>query len=329
MNRAPVETRAQALNMLLEGVSMRATARITGLSLTTVKRMLEYFGKSCLMFHERKVLNVQVRHVQCDELWSFCYAKNKRVKYIKGKPHDAVGDLWTWTAIDEDSKMLLSYWVGGRNSSDAYRFMADLQKRVTGKFKISTDGHIPYAWAIKEQFSSEQVTHVMMEKEYEIREGGLRGAYKSTRPVLQMGHAEDFGEFSTSHVESHNLTIRMCNRRFARRTNAHSKKRENHLLQVSLYAVWYNWIRPHSTLTQRDGFPVTPAMAAGLAVRPYTLEELVVAIDKANLPGPRGSYGPRKTKSKPKTVEQIPAKSNEARNGSVLVRTIRPASTES
>ena len=322
MNRAPVEIRAQALNMLLEGASMRATARMTGMSLTTVKRLLRYAGANCILFHDKFVRGLRPRHVQCDELWSFCYSK---IQKPKGRPHDMSGDLWTWIAIDEDTKMLLAYHVGGRGTDDAIEFMKDLSVRVEGKFKVSTDGHKPYVDAMWEAFSRKDVQHVRMVKDVH---GGLDDRqtimYKEMMPSSI--DITDFSEFGTSHVESHNLTLRMSNRRYARRTSGHSKKAMNHLFQTAIYAVWYNWIRPHWTLTDKSGTPTTPAMVANKAMRPFSLEDLVRVIDAANLPGPRGPYGPRKQRPEQVLVRPAPvevANGHQQGDDSMLVRVVR------
>ena len=326
MNRAPVETRARALNMLLEGMSMRATARVTGLSLTTIKRLLGYAGGNCIIFHDKYVVGLRPRHVQCDELWSFCYAKDEM--RVKGRPHDWAGDLWTWIAIDEDTKMILAYHVGGRDTENAIEFMQDLGKRIVGKFKMSTDGYKPYIDAVLEAFSRKQVQHVRMIKELGIKEDrdGMKYAHMISGSLDDKG---DYSEFGTSHVESHNLTIRMSNKRYSRLTNAFSRKAQSHLYQTALYVVWYNWIRPHSTLTKRNGGkPTTPAMAANKATRPFSLEDLVRVIDAANPPGPRGKYQPRTKRPEQVLVRPRPSgtpvqQNDEPGNDSTLVRVVR------
>ncbi len=241
MNQLPLERRAAILNLLVEGVSMRGAARLAGVSKITVAKLLADAGEACARHHDAAVRNVTAHRIQCDELWAFCYAKQKHVPDAKAAPAGA-GDVWTWTAIDPDSKLIVSWVVGGRGTPEACAVMNDLRTRVRGEIEITTDGHSPYIEAIEDAFGGD-ADHL------------VTGPGSPPGPV-------------TSHVERHNLTIRMSVRRFGRSTNAFSKRVASHCDAVALYTTYFNWVRVHQSLG------TTPAVAAGLARRPLDMEWL-------------------------------------------------------
>lgn len=289
MNKLPLKTRALILNMLCEGQSMRATARLANVSFNTVAKLLIDAGKVCADLHDELVQGVTASRIQCDEVWSFTYAKQKNVPHAKAAPADA-GDTWTWTALDGDSKLIVSWLVGGRDSAYAIAFMDDLRSRLANRVQLTTDGHKAYLEAVEGAFGGD-VDYAMLVKLY----GEAPEAEKRYSPATCIGTRKrriegnpDPNAVSTSYVERQNLTMRMQMRRFTRLTNAFSKKFENHMHMVALYTLWYNFIRIHKTLR------VTPAMAAGLSKTVWDMDDLVRIMDeRAPKPGPRGSYRKR------------------------------------
>jgi IS1 family transposase len=278
MNKLPVKTRAQILNMLCEGSSMRSISRITGVSFNTVAKLLIDAGKACADFHDKNVRGVTASRVQCDEIWSFTYAKQKNVKTAKAAPEGA-GDTWTWTALDADSKLIVSYLVGGRDGEYAIEFMDDLRSRLENRVQLTTDGHKAYLEAVEGAFGGD-VDYAQLIKLYGQPSG--KTAERKYSPAECTGIKKrvvegdpDKAHVSTSYVERQNLSMRMHMRRFTRLTNAFSKKFENHLHMVSLYAVFYNFVRIHKTLK------VTPAMAAGITDELLEMEDIVKLIDVA------------------------------------------------
>jgi IS1 family transposase len=288
MNKLPLATRVQILSMLVEGSSMRSISRITGVSINTVTKLLEDAGRACAAYHDENVIGVRARLVQCDEIWSFCYAKEKNVPRAKAAPNGA-GDVWTWTALDSESKMILSYEVGDRSSATAFEFMDDLSRRLVNRVQLTTDGKA-YLEAVEGVFGAD-IDYAMLVKLYG-EPTGQKGAERKYSPSECIGARKEWisGEpdralVSTSHVERQNLTMRMGMRRFTRLTNAFSKKLANHLHMLSLYFVHYNFCRIHKTLR------MSPAMAAGVSDTLRDAEWIVSLIDaRAPKPGPRGPY---------------------------------------
>jgi IS1 family transposase len=275
MNRLPLETRVQILMMLCEGSSMRSISRITGVSINTVTKLQVDAGRACAEFHDEAVRNVKAQRVQCDEIWSFCYAKAGHVISAKAAPQGA-GDIWTWTAIDADSKLIISWLVGPRIKQAAHAFMYDLSTRLgSSPVQITTGGLRAYADAVWENFG-ESVDYGQLVKLYGPALEGQRrysppeclGAVKTP-----MFGNPDTDFISTSFVERQNLTMRMQMRRFTRLTNAFSKKFENHCHALALYFMFYNWIRIHKTLR------VAPAMAAGLTDKLMDWSDVVAMVD--------------------------------------------------
>ncbi|HHG88926.1 MAG TPA: DDE domain-containing protein [Devosia sp.] len=283
--------RAQILSMLVEGMSMRSVTRITGVSINTVSKLLVDAGNACAEYHDKTVRNVKAERVQCDEIWSFVGAKQKNVKTMK-EPVEGAGDVWTWTAIDADSKLILSYLVGGRDADYANAFMQDVGERLANRVQLTTDGHKAYLEAVEGVFGAD-VDYAQLIKMYGNAPDAFKGRYSPAECTGIKKRAiegkPDEKHVSTSYVERMNLNIRMGNRRFTRLTNAFSKKIDNHLHMLSLYFVHYNFCRIHNSLK------VSPAMAAGVSDTLHDVEWIVGLIDaRAEPPKKRGPYKPRK-----------------------------------
>ena len=299
MNKLPTSKRIQILNMLVEGMSMRAISRVADVSINTVTKLLVDAGEACTAYHHETVRDVECRKVQCDEIWSFCYAKQKNVALATSVPQGA-GDVWTWTAIDADHKMILAYKVGDRSGATAIEFMDDLRSRLANRVQLTTDGHKAYLEAVEGAFGG-AVDYAQLVKLY--GEAGGKSSDKRYSPAECTGIRKrtvegmpDPAHISTSYVERSNLTMRMGMRRFTRLTNTFSKKIENHLHMLSLFFVHYNFVRVHKSLR------MTPAMAAGVADTLHDMEWIVDLIDARepapNKPGPRPGTGGRPRKSK-------------------------------
>lgn len=288
MNKLPLAMRVQSLTLLCEGMSMRAISRAADVSINTVTKLLEEAGEACLALHDEKVRGVASRRLQCDEIWSFVHAKQKNVAAAKAAPVEA-GDVWTWTALDADSKLMVSYFVGDRSHDSANILADDLRQRVsTERPQITTDGHFAYPDAIDGAFGK-GVDYAQLVKSYGTEPGAPGGRYSppvctGAKPKTISGKP-DPKHISTSYVERANLSIRMQNRRFTRLTNAFSKKFQNHVHALALYFAFYNFVRIHKTLR------MTPAMAAGITDTLWTMEDILAAIDaRAPVPGKRGPY---------------------------------------
>ncbi len=303
MNKLPTKQRAQILSMLVEGMSMRAVTRITGVSINTVAKLLEDAGKACANHHDEKVRGVTGnRRVECDEIWGFVYAKKSTVPRAKNAPEGA-GDAWTFTAFDAESKLIISYLVSGdRGGRAALEFMDDLRGRLDDRPQISTDGLKAYAEAVEGAFGGD-VDFAQVVKQYG-KEMGTDNERRYSPPVctkVEKRRVEgnpNMRKANTSYVERHNLTIRMGNRRFTRLTNAFSKRVERHVAMLHLFFLHYNFCRLHSTLR------VTPAMQAGLANTVHDCEWIVGLIDadapERKKPGPKpgAKYKPRQKAAK-------------------------------
>jgi IS1 family transposase len=273
MNKLPLETRVQILSMLVEGSSMRSVSPVTDVSINTVTKLLVDAGRMCAAFHDEKVRNVTAKAIQCDEIWSFSYAKNKNVKFAKSAP-EAAGDVWTWTAIDADSKLIVSWHVGDRSAHTGISFMGDLKARLTNRVQLTTDGHRAYLKAV--DVVDFDADYAMLQKIFANDYAGP-GRYSPPKCIGIIKQTikgdPDPSLVNTSFAERQNLTMRMAMRRFTRLTNAFSKKFENHCHALALYFFWYNWVRNHKTLG------VTPAMAAGLVPTPMKFTDLLTAMD--------------------------------------------------
>jgi IS1 family transposase len=274
MNCLSTAKRTQVVSALIEGNSVRATVRMTGVCKDTVLKLLVDLGTACASYHNGRVRNVRPQHVQCDEIWNFCYAKAKNAP--ADKIAQGAGDVWTWIAIDAESKLGISYLVGKRDAADAHRLMQDLSSRIANRFQLTTDGHHVYLNAVEDTFGS-GIDYAMLVKVYgaapETETRYSPGRIISTQLSVITGTPEP-RHISTSYVERQNLTIRMSMRRFTRLTNAFSKKLDNLRHSVALHFMYYNFCRIHQTLR------VTPAMQAGITGHVWSLEELVSLLDR-------------------------------------------------
>lgn len=285
MNKLALKTRIQILNLLCEGMSMRAVARIADVSFNTVAKALIDAGTVCAEMHDELVRDVKATRIQCDEIWAFNYCKQKTVASAKSAPADA-GDIWTWTGIDADSKLIVSYLVGDRSGEAAIELMDDLRARLANRVQLSTDGHRAYLEAVEGAFGAD-VDYAQVVKLYgpTIDKGGRYSPAECTGiKKLKVEGNPDIKHVSTSYVEAHNKTMRMHMRRFTRLTNGHSKKVANHAHMVALYTLFYNFIRTHSKLR------MSPAMAAGIAETFLGFEDVIARIDAKQAPKPRGPY---------------------------------------
>lgn len=274
MNRLSIERRTKVISALVEGNSIRATCRMTDTAKGTVIKLLKDVGIACAKYQDKHLRNLPCKHIQCDEIWSFCYAKQKNVPEDKqGKL--GYGDVWTWTAIDADTKLVPSWLVGLRDAYHGYRFMNDLKSKLANRVQLTTDGHKVYLWAIEDTFGSE-VDYAMLVKLYG-QEPESETRYSPAKciginPTIIQGKP-DPNKISTSFVERQNLTMRMSMRRFTRLTNAFSKKIKNLEHAVALHFMYYNFARSHKTLA--NPYPATPAMATGISDHIWTVEEIV------------------------------------------------------
>ena len=269
MNRLSTAERAKVVSVLVEGNSLRATSRITGVARMTVEKLLRDLGTACAEFHDKTVRSVRSQRVQCDEIWSFIGSKQKNVPEDK---RGIWGDVWTWTAIDADTKLMVSYMVGPRNPHMAFEFMKDVAARLASPVQLTTDGLYWYVHAVEHAFGID-VDYAMLEKHYGGGGEGQSGRYSparftgATRKIIR-GNPNP-RHISTSYVERQNLTMRMHMRRFTRLTNGFSKKVEMHAHSVALHFAYYNFCKIHQTLR------VTPAMEAGLSDHVWSIEELI------------------------------------------------------
>lgn len=286
MNKLDTKTRAQMLAMLCEGASMRSVSRLTDTSINTVTKLLVDAGRFCAGFHDAKVRGVKAFKVQVDEIWSFTAAKEKNVSKMKA-PVEGAGDTWTWTAIEADTKLLISHFVGGRDGECAKWFIEDMASRITNRIQLTSDGHKAYLEAVEGAFGAD-VDYAMLIKLYGNAPESFKGRYSPADCTgikkTKIEGKPDEKHISTSYVERSNLTMRMANRRFTRLTNAFSKKFENHAHMVAIYAVFYNFLRIHKTLR------VTPAMAAGLSDTVMNWSDIVEAMDADQPAKKRGPY---------------------------------------
>ena len=283
MNTLPTEKKVQIVNLMVEGMSLRAISRIADVSINTVIKLLVEVGKACEKFHNDTVHNVNSQRIQCDEIWSFCFAKQKNVSQ---EMPDGAGDVWTWTAIDADSKLIVSWLAADRTPELANHFMHDVASRLKNRVQLTTDGYKPYLNAVYGAFDLD-IDYATLVKLYG-KEGGM--ADNKYSPAECTGCKKNWvsGEpdekhISTSFVERQNLTMRMHMRRFTRLTNAFSKKIENHCHAIALHFVYYNFVKQHKTLR------VTPAMAAGLTKRFMSIEDIVNLVPNIQSKK-RGSY---------------------------------------
>jgi IS1 family transposase len=275
MNRLSREQRCQIVRTLVEGNSIRATCRITGIAKGTVLKLLADLGPVCAAYEDDHLVNLETHRVECDEIWAFVHAKAKNVP-VERQGEFGIGDVWTWTAIDAQSKLVINWTVGNRDTDTAVAFMRGVAKRLKHRVQLTTDGHRPYLYAVDDAFAGE-VDYAQLIKLY----GADKTAETRYSPAVCTGSkrevvvgSPDKGLISTSYVERQNLTMRMGMRRFTRLTNGFSKKAENLAYAVALHFMYYNFARPHQTLRGQ-----TPAMAAGVADHVWEISEIVALLE--------------------------------------------------
>ena len=273
MNKLSREARAQILGMMVEGVSIRAISRMTGASKNTIAKLLEDAGQAFSDYQDRTLRGLTCKRVQVDEIWAFVYAKAKNVSTAKAAP-DGAGDCWTWMAIDADTKLIPSFFVGARDAYAAQAFIGDLASRVKGRMQLTSDGHKPYLEAVEQSFGAD-IDYAMLVKIYGDTPGEGRYSPGVCTGAVQrrVEGRPDPAHISTSYAERANLTLRMGSRRFTRLTNAFSKKVENHAHSVAIHTMHYNFVRIHQTLR------CTPAMAAGVSKTLWELTDMVKVLE--------------------------------------------------
>ncbi|HWX17659.1 MAG TPA: IS1 family transposase [Chthoniobacterales bacterium] len=274
MNKLSTEERTQIVAALVEGNSMRSISRMTGASRNTIDKLLCDLGRACSDYQDKAFVNLKSKRIQCDEIWSFIYAKEKNC-HVEHKAKGA-GDVWTWVALDPDTKLVPCWFIGQRDAGCAYHFVHDLAERLAHRVQPTTDGHRAYLSAVEDAFGA-GIDYAMLQKIYGNSEQGPETRYS---PAICMGARKavisgnpDHNHVSTSCVERQNLTMRMSMRRFTRLTNGHSKKLENHEHAVAIHYMYYNFGRIHQSLR------VTPAMEAGISDHVWSIDEIISLLD--------------------------------------------------
>ena len=286
MNKLPLHKQELIVRCLVEGMSIRSTARTAAdVSKNTVLKLLKHAGAVCSAYQDSQLRELQCRRVEVDEIWSFVYSKQKNVSHAKNPPK-AAGDAWTWVAMDPDSKLVVSWLVGDRTGDTALEFMSDLRSRVRGHMQLSSDGHKPYIEAVEKTFAGTADFGVDGKIYGTTPEDARRRYLRSDKLDISGRPKEEW--ISTSGIERCNLTMRMCMRRFTGKTNAFSKKVENHAAAISLHFMYYNFCRIHQSLR------ITPAMEAGVTERVMEISDIVRMVNEELMtPGPRGAYRKR------------------------------------
>lgn len=270
MNCLSVRKRAEVLSMLCEGCSMASTSRHTGVAENTIARLLREVGATAAIFLDGALRGLKVRRVQADEIWSFCRMKEKRVPDVfKGTP--GLGDAWLWLSICTDSKLIINHYVGCRGAASAEAFIRDLASRLVDRIQLSTDGHRPYITAVEKAFCSDSIDYAMIAKRAIVTEADQAESAMVGHPVF--GDPDPL-HINTSYIERYNLTVRMTDRRFTRKTNAFSKLLTNHRHSVALHILYYNFVREHMALD------TTPAIKAKLTDRRWYYEDIVELVDR-------------------------------------------------
>jgi len=290
MNKLSTEQRAKVLHMLCEGSSVRSVTRVLNVGKNTVLRLMVEAGRACDAYHNEHVRGLKSKRIQVDEKWSFIYAKQKNVASAASAPEGA-GDAWTWTGLDADSKLIISYFVGGRDGDCAAWYIQNLADRLAKRVQLTSDGHKAYLEAV-EGASGADIDYAQLVKLYGASPESAKGRYSpaecSGAIKTPIEGKPDPKHISTSYVERSNLTQRMHNRRFTRLTNGFSKKFENHAYSVALFAMYYNFVKQHSTLR------MSPAMAAGVSKTLWEISDIVKLVEAAETkPTKRGPYNKR------------------------------------
>ena len=281
MNRLNRAERAKIIRALVEGNSIRSTTRITGRSINTVLKLLADLGDACERFLDENLLDLPATRIECDEIWAFCYAKERNVPEAR-KDEIGMGDVWTWVALDPDTKLVVTWLVGERSVVSCNAFLMDLSLRLRNRVTLTTDGHQPYLDAVERAFGPD-IDYAMLIKQYGVDDNMAASPTarryspnKVTSEQVRVIKGNPEG-VSTSYIERQNLTMRMGMRRFTRLTNGFSKKFDNHAHAVALHFIYMNFARPHKSLA--NPYPRTPAMAAGLADHIWTCEEIAALLD--------------------------------------------------
>ena len=275
MNKLSRDARTQILGLMVEGTSIRAISRLTGASKNTITKLLEDAGEAFSEYQDRTLRGLTCKRVQVDEIWAFVYAKAKNVETAKAAPEGA-GDCWTWMAIDADTKLIPSFYIGARDADAAQTFIADLAGRLANRVQLTSDGHRPYLEAVEHSFGAD-IDYAMLIKHYGAPVGALGRYSPGECTGIDLRRVEgrpDPAHVSTSYAERANLTLRMGSRRFTRLTNAFSKKVENHAHSVAIHTMHYNFVRIHQTLR------CTPAMAAGVSASLWELADMVKVLEE-------------------------------------------------
>ena len=275
MNKLSIERQAQIIKVLYEGNSIRSTSRITDSSINTVVKLLKEVGAACLDYQDKTLRNLTCKRIECDEIWNFCHLKERNVPE-EHKGEFGYGDIWTFVAIDADSKLILSWLIGKREVEDAYVFAKDIKERLANRVQLTNDGHKMYFSAMESVFGAD-IDYAMLVKYYGNNPNEVKGHYSpaectKAQPRRIQGNP-DMTKVSTSYIERQNLNIRMGMRRFTRLTNGFSKKIENQIYATALYFMFYNFVRSHKTLA--NPYPRTPAMVAGISNHIWSFEEII------------------------------------------------------
>jgi IS1 family transposase len=274
MNKLSTDERTQIMSALVEGNSIRAVSRMSSASRNTIDKLLRELGRACSEYQDKTFRNLRTKRIQCDEIWSFVYAKEKNCR-AEHKAKGA-GDVWTWVALDPDTKLVPCWFIGHRHAGAAYHFMHDLKSRLANRVQLTTDGHRAYLNAVEDAFGAE-IDYAMLQKIYGEAPEDSEMRYSpaqcmGTRRAIISGNP-DHSHVSTSYVERQNLTMRMSMRRFTRLTNGFSKKLENHEHAVAIHYMYYNFARIHQSLR------VTPAMEAGISDHVWSIDEIICLLD--------------------------------------------------
>jgi transposase-like protein len=274
MNKLTLAKQVQVITSLVEGNSVNSTVRMTGIAKTTILRLIQQFGETCWKFHDEKVRSLQSKRIQCDEIWAFCHAKSRNVPAEK-QGIFGYGDVWTWTAIDADSKLMVSWLCERRDGKAANFFMRDVASRLACRVQMTTDGHHTYLNAVANSFQEDDsIDYAQITKVYgNVYDGSNGGRYSPPEVTgikkKRLLGKPDMAHVSTSYIERSNLTLRMGLRRYTRLTNGHSKNIENHIAMTAIFWTCYNWCRIHQTTK------LTPAMSAGLTTKLWEIEDLI------------------------------------------------------
>ena len=290
MKQLSTADRARIIHLLCEGMAIRAICRTTGVAKNTVAKLLSAVGKVCMAYHDEHIRNLTSKRIQVDEAWAFIYAKQKNIARAKAAPEGA-GDVWTWVGLDADTKLVIGYFVGGRDGNCARAFIDDIAARLANRVQLTSDGHRAYLEAVEGAFGSE-IDYAQLVKLYGASSESAKGRYspaECTRIIkTPIEGNPDQAHISTSFIERQNLTMRMHMRRFTRLTNAFSKRVENHAYAVALHMMYYNFVKIHTKLR------TSPAMAAGVSERLWEVSDIVALWEAIEpKPGKRGSYRKR------------------------------------